>query len=344
MISILINALVVDKIFLMKVHLIIMKIEELIKNRQLEEVVWWETDRMVARDRKDPQLTMKGKSAFQMAEFLKITNHIVNKIMKNNKDIIKQSLLKMTEDGGDIVDVAKVKYQDNIIIKVDIISLNKDENSTRLNIMNNQLTTEIKIKRKETTTKMFILMSHQEEEDLEALKINNIIKTLILTNDLIKKDVNSIRQNVRSSTIMMKGSHLEQEKVTWELEQVAGKLEWEESEVEFLIVEAHQWIPNILKKLDTNLKGTIKNNLRSLNNLNKKKIQSNEMHIIMVVILINHSKAIEAAEVRTEVNEEEMRLDMMTLSNSTTKRQINVAITKTGRKSMSERMTVCIQV
>jgi len=169
---------------------------------------------MVARDRKDPQLTMKGKSAFQMAEFLKITNHIVNKIMKNNKDIIKQSLLKMTEDGGDIVDVAKVKYQDNIIIKVDIISLNKDENSTRLNIMNNQLTTEIKIKRKETTTKMFILMSHQEEEDLEALKINNIIKTLILTNDLIKKDVNSIRQNVRSSTIMMKGSHLEQEKVT----------------------------------------------------------------------------------------------------------------------------------
>jgi hypothetical protein len=93
MISILINALVVDKIFLMKVHLIIMKIEELIKNRQLEEVVWWETDRMVARDRKDPQLTMKGKSAFQMAEFLKIINHIVNKIMRNNKDIIKQSLL-----------------------------------------------------------------------------------------------------------------------------------------------------------------------------------------------------------------------------------------------------------
>lgn len=68
------------------------------------------------------------------------------------------------------------------------------------------------------------------------------------------------------------------------------------------------------------------------------------MHYITIVILINHLKAIEAAEVRTEVNEEEMRLYMMILSNSTTKRQINVAITKTGRKSMSERMTVCIQV
>jgi hypothetical protein len=96
--------------------------------------------------------------------------------------------------------------------------------------------------------------------------------------------------------------------------------------------------------LDTNLRGTIKNHLRNLNNLNKKKIQSNEMHHIMVVILTNHSEAIEAAEVRTEVNEEELRLEMMTLSNSTTKLQINVAITKTGRKSMSERMTVCIQV
>lgn len=76
----------------------------------------------------------------------------------------------------------------------------------------------------------------------------------------------------------------------------------------------------------------------------KKKIQTNVMYHIIIVILINHLKAIEAAGVRIEANEEELRLYMMTPINSTTKRQINVAITKTGRKSMSERMTVCIQV
>jgi len=146
-----------------------------------------------------------------MAGFLKIINHIANKIMKNNKDIIKQSRLIMSEDVGDIVDVAKVKYRDNIIIRVDIINLNQDENSTHLNITNNQHIIDIKIKRKEITTIMIILMSHQEEEDSEALQLNNITKNLILMSDLIEKDANSISQNVRSSTIMMKGSHLEQE-------------------------------------------------------------------------------------------------------------------------------------
>jgi len=174
-------------------------------------VVLIETDRVVVKDRKDPQLNMKGKSAFQMAGFLKIINHIANKIMKNNKDIIKQSRLIMSEDVGDIVDVAKVKYRDNIIIRVDIINLNQDENSTHLNITNNQHIIDIKIKRKEITTIMIILMSHQEEEDSEALQLNNITKNLILMNDLIEKDANSISQNVKSSTIMMKGSHLEQE-------------------------------------------------------------------------------------------------------------------------------------
>ena len=58
---------------------------------------------------------------------------------------------------------------------------------------------------------MIILMSHQEEEDSEALQLNNTTKNLILMSDLIEKDANSISQNVRSSTIMMKGSHLEQE-------------------------------------------------------------------------------------------------------------------------------------
>lgn len=169
---------------------------------------------MVDTDKKVHPLNMKGKSAFQMAVFLKIINLIDNKIMKNNKDIIQQNILIMNEDVGGIVDVAKVKFQYNIIIKVDI-SLKQDENNTviHLKITSNQQTTEIKIKRTEITTKMIILINHQKE-DIEVLKLNNIIKDLILTNDLIEKDVNSIRQNVKSKTIMIRQRRLEQEKVT----------------------------------------------------------------------------------------------------------------------------------
>ena len=138
-----------------------------------------ERDLVVTIDKKDRPLNMRGKSAFQMAVILKIINHSVNKIMKNKKDIIQQSLLNMNENVAGIVEEAKVKYQDNIIIKV-VISHNQGENSTviRLKITKYNHTIEINIKRREITTMMNILISHQKEEVSEVFKLNNITKNL----------------------------------------------------------------------------------------------------------------------------------------------------------------------
>lgn len=138
-----------------------------------------ERDLLVTIDKKDRLLNMRGKSAFQMAVVLKIINLSINKIMKNNKDIIQQSLLNMNENVAGIVEEAKVKYQDNIIIKV-VISHNQDENSTVicLKITKYNHTIEINIKRREITTMMNILISHQKEEVSEVSKLNNITKNL----------------------------------------------------------------------------------------------------------------------------------------------------------------------